>query len=60
MEVEGEDAYKPLKTAKTFISTMQSCFQKREGEKMSRELKELYFTNYYSNIPHKSWDVPIN
>jgi hypothetical protein len=60
MESEDQDSYRPLKTAKTFVRTLEISFQKKEGEKLSRELKELYFTNNYANIPEKSWNVPIN
>lgn len=30
---------------------MQSAFQKKDGDKLAKELKELYFTDLYSNIP---------
>ncbi len=52
MESEGNnESYRAPKTAKIFITTMQTAFQKREGDKLAKEIRDLYYTNYYSSVP---------
>lgn len=39
---------------------MLSNFQRRDGEKISAQLKDFYFSNGYASIPEKSWSVSIS
>ena len=59
--MQSEDhQYQTLKTAKTFVSTMQSAFNKKDGDKLAKELKDLYQNKSYKNVPEKSWHVSIH
>lgn len=59
--MESEEAsYRPPKTAKMFVSTIQAAFQKKDGDKMVKEIRSLYFSNDYAAIPEKSWHVSIS
>lgn len=39
---------------------MQSAYQKRDGDKLAKEIRELYFTQLYANVPEKSWAIAVN
>ena len=43
-----------------FVSTIQNAFSKRDGDKIAKELKDLYQTKLYLNVPEKSWNVSIS
>jgi hypothetical protein len=58
--MEEEQDYRPVRTAKIFLQTLQSAFQKRDGDRIAKEFKELYFTNHYDSVPEKSWSVAVN
>lgn len=61
MEQEEKGSnYPPPKTVKMFFSAIEKAFQKRDGDKIYRELKELYLTNQYLSIPSKNWEVKIS
>lgn len=56
---EKSPNYPPPKTVKMFFSAVEKAFQKRDGDRIYKELKELYLTNHYSNIPAKNWEIKV-
>ena len=61
MEEEGNSQfYQAPKTAKMFVSTIQNAFAKKDGDKIAKELKDLYQHKLYINVPEKSWNIAFN
>lgn len=58
--MEEEQEYRPVRTAKTFLQTVQTAFQKHDGDRIAKEFKDLYFTPHYDKVPEKSWVVAVN
>ena len=43
-----------------FVSTIQNAFAKKDGDKIAKELKDLYQHKLYINVPEKSWNIAFN
>jgi hypothetical protein len=42
-----------------FVSTMQSAFQGKKRDILTKELRDLYFGDAYLAVPEKSWNVQV-
>lgn len=58
--MEEEQDYRPIRTAKTFLQSLQTAFQKRDGDRIAKEFKDLYFTASYDSVPEKNWLAAVN
>jgi hypothetical protein len=59
MDEEGGSTHS-AKSPKMFLFNVEKAFEKRDGDRLYKEFKELYLTQLYQGVNAKSWNIAIH